>query len=246
VGIGANLHFLENAARNRGGPYAVFPEFHQYVPPGPILYVCAYATDRRAAMQSQMSPIVRALAFVGLAVLLTSGHASAQTEAHDIRARVKEGQKVSITDDRGYEFNGRITTIAADALTVTPDEPPRVVVPYAQIVSIDRPHDTLNNGALIGLAFGAALGFGAMAAEAHRSCTPDSGPFGDDDCSDPTGAGYIGGALLIGGLGSAVGVGVDALIRRDRGIYRRGGNAQVGLSPVLARGRRGAVLSMSW
>jgi hypothetical protein len=197
-------------------------------------------------MQNQMSPIVRACAFVGAVLLLTPGHASAQTEADDIRAQVKEGQKVSITDDQGYEFNGRITAITADALTVTSKEAPPMVVPYAQIVRIDRPHDTLDNGALIGLAFGAALAFVAMADEAHRSCTPDMGPWGDDDCSDPTGAGYIGGALFAGGLGLAVGVGVDALIRRDRGIYRRGEKAQVGLSAVLARGKRGAVLSMSW
>jgi hypothetical protein len=201
---------------------------------------------RMAAMQNQMSPIIRACAVVGLALLLTSNHAAAQTQADDIRARVKERQKVSITDDQGREVTGRITTIAADALTITPDRAPRVVVPYGQIVRIDRPHDTLDNGALIGLAFGAALAFVAMADEAHRSCTPDMGPWGDDDCSDPTGAGYIGGALFAGGLGLAVGVGVDALIRRDRGIYRRGEKAQVGLSAVLARGKRGAVLSMSW
>jgi hypothetical protein len=193
-------------------------------------------------MQTQMNPIIRTCAFASVALLLTSNHASAQVAADDIRARVKERQKVSITDDQGREVNGRITTIAADALTVTPDRAPRVVVPYAQIVRIDRPHDTLANGALIGFGFGAALGFAGMAAEDHRSCNPAAFL----DCSNPTGAGYIASTLVVGALGSAVGVGVDALIRRDRGIYRRGEKAQVGLSAVLARGRRGAVLSMSW
>jgi hypothetical protein len=195
-----------------------------------------------AAMQNQMSPIIRACAFVGLALLLTSNHAAAQTQADDIRARVKERQKVSITDDQGREVNGRITTIAADALTITPDRAPRVVVPYGQIVRIDRPHDTLANGALIGLGFGAALGFAGMAADDHKSCDP--GAF--LDCSDTTGVGYIAGTLFVGALGSAVGVGVDVLIRRDRGIYRRGERAELVVSPVLARGRRGAVFSMSW
>jgi hypothetical protein len=199
---------------------------------------------RMAAMQNQMSPIIRACAVVGLALLLTSNHAAAQTQADDIRARVKERQKVSITDDQGREVTGRITTIAADALTITPDRAPRVVVPYGQIVRIDRPHDTLANGALIGFGFGAALGFAGIAADDHRSCTPGMGFV--DDCSDPTGAGYIVGTLVFGALGSAVGVGVDALIRRDRGIYRRGERAELVVSPVLARGRRGAVFSMSW
>ena len=195
-------------------------------------------------MQNQMSPIVRACAFVGVVLLLTPGHASAQTEADDIRAQVKEGQKVSITDDQGYEFNGRITAITADALTVTSKEAPPMVVPYAQIVRIDRPHDTLANGALIGFGVGAALGFGLMAAEDLESCEPDFGWF--SDCSDPTAVGYVASTLVGGALGTAVGVAFDAMIRRDRGIYRRGERAQVGLSPVLARGRRGAVLSMSW
>jgi ribosome maturation factor RimP len=69
-------------------------------------------------------------------LLLTPRHSSAQTEADDIRTRVKERQKVSITDDQGREVNGRITTIAGDTLTLTPDRAPRVVVPYAQIVRI--------------------------------------------------------------------------------------------------------------
>jgi hypothetical protein len=196
-------------------------------------------------MQNQMNPTLRACAFVGVVLLLTPGHASAQTEADDIRARVKERQKVSITDDQGREVNGRINTIAADALTITPDRAPYVVVPYARIVRIDRPHDTLANGALIGFGVGAALGFGLMVAEDLKSCEPDP-EFFFSSCSDATAVGYGASTLVGGALGTAVGVAFDAMIRRDRGIYRRGGMAQLGLAPVLARGRRGAVLAMSW
>ena len=71
------------------------------------------ASGKIAAMQNQMNRMVRACAFAGLAVLL-SGYASAQTGAEDIRARVKERQKVSITDDQGREFKGR--TLANSAL----------------------------------------------------------------------------------------------------------------------------------
>jgi hypothetical protein len=121
-------------------------------------------------------------------------------------------------DDQGREFNGRITTIAADSLTVTPDRAPRVVVPFAQIVKIDRPQDILANGALIGFGGGAALGFGLLAADDAKSCDPAT----FFDCSDPTGAGYIAVTLVVGALGTAVGVAFDAMIHRDRGIYRRG------------------------
>jgi hypothetical protein len=51
---------------------------------------------------------------------------------------------------------------------------------------------------------------------------------------------------VFGGLGTAVGVGIDALIHRDREIYRRGGGALATVGPVLGRGLRGAVVSVTW
>ena len=58
---------------------------------------------------------------------------------------MKDGQKVSITDDQGQEFNGRIGTVAADGLRMLV-EGKRVDVAYDRIVRIDRPHDGLANG----------------------------------------------------------------------------------------------------
>ena len=42
-----------------------------------------------------------------LALLFVSSPTMAQTNADSIRTRVKDGQKVSITDDQGQEFKGR-------------------------------------------------------------------------------------------------------------------------------------------
>jgi hypothetical protein len=94
---------------------------------------------------------------VVLAILFASSPALAQTDTEKIRARVKHGQKVSITDDQGQEIKGRISTMTADGLTILVDGG-SADVPYDRIVRIDRPNDSLANGALIGLGVGAALG----------------------------------------------------------------------------------------
>jgi fermentation-respiration switch protein FrsA (DUF1100 family) len=56
----------------------------------------------------------------------------------------------------------------------------------------------------------------------------------------------VAGTLLFAGLGTAVGVGIDALIRRDRAIYRRGAGAHMTVAPALGRGVLGALVSVTW
>jgi hypothetical protein len=119
-----------------------------------------------------------------LAILFASSPTLAQTDAENIRARVKDGQKVSITDDQGQEFKGRIGTMAADGLSMLVDGN-SVDVAYDRIVRIDRPNDSLANGALIGFGVGAALGLTAMALEDHRDCDPVT----LFDCSEPSAGG---------------------------------------------------------
>jgi hypothetical protein len=176
-----------------------------------------------------------------IVVLMAPTTASAQTAADDIQKAVRAGQKVAITDDQGRESNGRIGTMTASGLTVV-SRGATVALPYAEIVRIDRPHDTLANGALIGLSVGAGLGIAVLAADDHARCDP-AVIFG---CSNPSAGGYVAAAAILGGLGAAVGVGVDALIHRDRNIYRRAGGTHVGLSPAFGRGIGAATLSISW
>ena len=56
----------------------------------------------------------------------------------------------------------------------------------------------------------------------------------------------IGSALVFGGIGAGIGVGVDALIRRERVIYRRDGRPQTRVAPVVGPGVGGAVVSVTW
>lgn len=192
-----------------------------------------------------MSPMSRhfSIACSTIVALLVAVPAGAQTDTETIRARVKNGQKVSVTTDSGSELNGRISDVSSDGLSIQADGE-RTSVPFARIIRIDRPRDTLSNGALIGLGAGALFAVVSMAGEA-ASCDPQEigGFFG---CSNPGAGGYAAGALIGGGLGAALGVGIDALIRRDREIYRRGNTPRVTVAPVISPRLGGAVLSVSW
>ena len=162
-------------------------------------------------------------------------------EAEEIRRRVRVGQKVSITDDQGRQVEGRISTLSADGLTLV-SRRDSTDIPYDRIVRVDRPRDGLGNGAVWGLGVGAASGFLALLAEENRECEP-----GFFSCGDPEPKHYLVIPLMTGGLGAAIGVGVDALIRREPNIYRRGsGTARLLVRPAFGRGIKAAVVSVSW
>ena len=187
-----------------------------------------------------MIPTIRR-ASVALAILFASSPCLAQTDVENIRSRVKDGQKVSVTDDGGQVFDGRISAMTADGLRIQTSKT-TADVRFDRIVRIDRPNDGLANGALIGLGVGAASGLALMAAEDNRDCDPQEW----FDCSDPTAGGYLAAALVGAGLGTAIGVGVDALIHRQREIYHRAGVAHATVAPALGRGVRGAVVTLTW
>jgi hypothetical protein len=163
------------------------------------------------------------------------------TDGDAIRQRVKERQKVRVTDDQGREWHGRIEVLAPDSLVLLTKDRQRRDVPYTEIVRIDRPHDTLANGALIGFASGAFFGMLAVVSEETADCDP--GAF--FSCGDPTAAAYVLAPAIFGGLGAAIGVGIDALVRRNPTLYRRA-DSRVVLAPTLARGVRGVSLSVRW
>lgn len=167
--------------------------------------------------------------------------ASAAGDAAAIRQRVKENQKVRIVDDQGREWHGRIAALTPDSLTMITHDQGRTDVPYGTILRIDRPHDGLANGAGIGFVSGALIGFLAVLSEEAAECEPG----GFWSCGDPTAGAYLVVPAVFGGLGAAIGLGVDALIRRDGNLWRRG-DTRVSLAPAVGRGVRGVQLSVRW
>ena len=184
-----------------------------------------------------MTPLTTRATLLALVLASLAIPAWAQTDGERIRARIRDGQKIVITDDQGREITGRITNLGADSVQILANGQ-ATDVGYGQILRIDRPPDTLANGALTGLGVGAAFGLVSLVVE-HAGC--DRQEF--LGCPEPLA--YLVIPAITGGLGSAIGVGIDALIRRDREIYRRS-TARATVAPVMTRGLRGAVVSVSW
>ena len=182
------------------------------------------------------------LAFIG-----SSSTASAQTAA-DVRATLKDGDKVSIIDDRGRKFGGRVVEVSAEVITITSRDE-RTDVPFAQIFTIDRKKDSVLNGALMGLGVGVALGFWQASsgdADYYQGDDPFCGYGFFDNCTDPEDSSTLTYVAGWGTLSALVGAAADALIySRDRSVYRRSATT-LSFTPVVNGGRKGAAVSLSW
>jgi hypothetical protein len=182
---------------------------------------------------------ISCLGSITLILLMATSPVAAQTGPSRIAGLVKNGQKVSIVDDEGRELEGRIDGVSADSLGIVV-KGRRLDLPVERIVKIDHPYDGLGNGALIGLASGAGMVFLGAVLD-NRSCT---GP--NAHCSRPPAWFVFWAAGGMGAVGAGVGVGIDAMIHRDRAIYRRGTGARTRVAPAVGPGIRGAVVSVRW
>jgi hypothetical protein len=90
--------------------------------------------------------------------------------------------------------------------------------------------DSLLNGTLIGFAVGAALGIAVV--HAVRDSELDAGQ-------------YTYGALIFGGMGAGVGLGVDALLNHTSGVVVRSPR-RVALTTRVSRKAAGIRVAMRW
>jgi hypothetical protein len=89
----------------------------------------------------------------GIVFVLASSAAAAQTAPDFSALRARVGEQIVVTSAEGVEIGGRITKISPSALSIdgyafTPEE----------AVKIERPGDSLWNGAAIGYGVGALFG----------------------------------------------------------------------------------------
>ena len=168
-----------------------------------------------------------------LAVWVMSGPVSTQTPPDVVQRDLKVKQQVSVIDEQGGRYRGRITEISGDSLTIAKGAD-RTVVPYRSVVRIDA-IDDLKNGAKIG----AIVGAGIFAVEAWAAA---------EDGFTLNAAGYAVVTLLYSGAGAAIGAGIDALIGGDRRVYERGGTSSnhVNVAAVVGRHRVGAIVGITW
>ena len=90
-----------------------------------------------------------------------------------------------------------------------------------------RRNDSVLNGALIGAAVGVASGLLVC-----RSMEPW------EVCNDP------GPLLRVGALGAAIGIGIDALIRKREVTYGSSGSTELQVAPLVGRGTKGMQLGL--
>jgi hypothetical protein len=149
-----------------------------------------------------------------------------------LRVLVKTGDTLTVTDNSGEPVRGKLAKLSAGSLVLDVSGTSR------EFHSIDvntiekRGSDSLKNGALIGMAVGGGLAAIAMGATLGNS--------------DANAGVFVVGALLYGGIGAGIGVGIDALVEGRRVIYASSGSARnrITVAPIFDGRRKGAVVSL--
>jgi hypothetical protein len=149
-----------------------------------------------------------------------------------LRALIKPGETLTITDTKGERAQGKLSELSTASLVLRVSGKPRQFGP-GDIDTIEtRVSDPLLNGALIGLAIGWGL---AAITGVATSGARDAGP---------ELVGFL--AVIYGGVGAGIGVGVDAFVRESRVVYAgtRANQGRVELVPIMSRHRKGLRMSV--
>lgn len=143
----------------------------------------------------------------------------------DLALRINLDEQLRIVDRAGGRGSGRLVGLTAEAITLrTAAGDQRFTRAAIREVAVRR--RPLRAGVLIGAGAGAALG--ALAA-----CTADD----REECPDA--------ALIAGGLGAGVGLGLAALMPRTTVVYPEAGSG-ISVLPVLTRAGVGVRVSRRW
>jgi hypothetical protein len=146
-----------------------------------------------------------------------------------LQVLVVPGDKVSISDPSGAKFTANIARVNASSVSVKIKDAVREFQESEIETMRQRRPDSVKDGALAGLAVGAGLSILAC---------------GRCHLGDRVGLIGLG---FYGGIGAAVGAGIDALIKTDMVVYRKRGNAagpQVSVVPQLAKSHKGVAVSV--
>jgi len=146
-----------------------------------------------------------------------------------LRVLVRPGDTLTVTDSAGARVRGKLTELSAASLSLDVSGARKLFLDSQVDTIAKRVPDSLKNGALIGLAIGAGL-FGP----AVGAATGDWG--------------YAAiGALMYGGLGAGIGVGVDAMIEGPHVIYARASPKppSISIAPARAGAGKGIVATVT-
>ncbi|OFW10042.1 MAG: hypothetical protein A3H96_03560 [Acidobacteria bacterium RIFCSPLOWO2_02_FULL_67_36] len=168
---------------------------------------------------------------LGLAALLPAT-AQAQKVASnfdELHGRVLLGETVKVTDATGRATRGKLLKLTDTDLTVRIGEREQTV-PGSDIVEVKaRRMGPLWNGAVIGAAVPLTI-FGVVWAK-----------YGGGECYD-----CATGLAIWTGIGAGLGVGIDALVKGDITVMKKGAPAKrsIAVAPVVSRDRRGVLCAI--
>jgi hypothetical protein len=164
--------------------------------------------------------ITSAAALVFALAVLSAASARAQdAPAVDsftqLQVVVKPGDTITITDSMGRKAEGSILTLSASTLVLLAEGRRRELKEHEVASISQRRPDSLKNGAWWGLGAGAASGF-VLSGLGSATASIWEGP------GASASAGHVlTGTVLMAGIGTAIGMAVDAVIKSDRLIYSR-------------------------
>ena len=128
---------------------------------------------------------------------------------------VKLGDTITITDSTGRKAEGSILDLSPSTLVLLAEGRRRELQEREVAAISQRRPDSLKNGALWGLGAGAATGF-VVSGLGSAAASIWNGP----DARVSAGP-VVAGTVLVAGIGTGIGMAVDALIKSDRVIYSR-------------------------
>lgn len=168
-------------------------------------------------------------------LLFLPGGARAQNASSsfgDLPGLIKTDDAVLITESDGHRIKGKVVNLTPSSVTLLVDGVETRAFQEPSIRKIARV-DSRWNGALIGIAAGAIPG----SRIAQFSC--GEGPSGTCERA------AVAGALLFGGIGAAIGAGIDGLINKVVYISRQQ-PASLAVSPVIGRNRQGVLVAVGF
>jgi hypothetical protein len=142
-----------------------------------------------------------------------------------LQEKLREGDKVIVTDQQGRSTKGRLTSVSAEEIVLTVDGAPRQF-PADTVTRVKRQRTGVLLGALIG------LGAGIAAAIPLYQLQENEGTY----------TGVVFGVIALG-VGS--GIGIDALVNIPRTVYKREPN-NLALTPLVGPKHAGARLTVSF
>lgn len=153
--------------------------------------------------------MLHALLFATMISVFAIAEASAQTDALEPDFSGLGGKTLSVIDDSGFDFRGRLVTFNADTVTLRVNGQDRTF-DRKNVAAIYERGNSVKKGIILGALTGPVLAAAALTS-------------GDDLTADELGFGI----MIFSGLGILGGAAIDALIPGKRLLYRRPG-AEVG------------------